>query len=170
MPFEKITVRLLCQEAQVSKFTFYNYYCDKYELARSIQDEFIGGLCDTIESYDLSEEGSTQRDRDTYEYISARAVEYRALTTLTLEGINFNQRLLQALQRLTRKQIDDGVKRSGRTCTEEAALFFSHTIASNEMALIEIITNGLIERDRLKKYQRAAGELNEMLMEKIRRY
>lgn len=170
MPFESITIRNICQAAQVSKFTFYNYYCDKYELAQKLQDEFIGGLCDTIETPEFSEQGNRERDRAVYEYVSTRAEEYHALTTLTLDGVNFNQRLLEGLRRLTQKQIEDGVRRSGRACTREAAIFFSHTMASNEIAEIEIIANNMLSQEALAHYQREAAKLNEILLNNIRKF
>ena len=109
MPFEKITIRNICDEAKVSKFTFYNYYCDKYELAEALEEEFIGGLCDIIEGPELSEAGNSLRSKNVWNYITDHAEEYRALTTLTLNGVNFNQYLLERLQKLTQKQIADGV-------------------------------------------------------------
>ena len=140
MPFEKITIRNICDEAKVSKFTFYNYYCDKYELAEALEEEFIGGLCDIIEGPELSEAGNSLRSKNVWNYITDHAEEYRALTTLTLNGVNFNQYLLERLQKLTQKQI----------------------------AELEIIVGGLISRKTLAQYQREAAIQNAQLLDKIR--
>lgn len=168
MPFEKITIRNICDEAKVSKFTFYNYYCDKYELAEALEEEFIGGLCTAIEGPELSEAGNSLRSKNVWNYITDHAEEYRALTTLTLNGVNFNQYLLERLQKLTQKQIADGVRRSGKPCTHEAALFFSHMVAANQIAELEIIVGGLIGQETLAQYQREAAIQNAQLLEKIR--
>lgn len=167
-PFETITVRTICEAAKVSKFTFYNYYCDKYALAEAIRENFIDGLCNAIEAPEFSEKGNKERSEKVYRYVFEKKEEYHALTTLTLNGVNFNQRLLERLQVLTLRQIEDGVKRSGYPCRPEAAVFFSHLMASGELAELEIIANGLLTQEQLARFQKEAALLNSALLQKIR--
>ena len=42
LPFEKNTVKHICERAGVSKQTFYNHFQDKYEVAAKIYEEDIG--------------------------------------------------------------------------------------------------------------------------------
>ena len=70
------------------------------ELAEALEEEFIGGLCTAIEGPELSEAGNSLRSKNVWNYITDHAEEYRALTTLTLNGVNFNQYLLERLQKL----------------------------------------------------------------------
>lgn len=44
--FEKITVRMIIEDALVSRITFYNHYEDKYDLARGISQKYL----DTMKS------------------------------------------------------------------------------------------------------------------------
>lgn len=43
-PFDKITVRMVCEEALVNKGTFYRHYEDKYDLARKTMDDELQRL------------------------------------------------------------------------------------------------------------------------------
>lgn len=43
-PFDKITVRMVCEEALVNKGTFYRHYEDKYDLARKTIDDELQRL------------------------------------------------------------------------------------------------------------------------------
>ena len=40
-PFEKITIKMITDEAGVIRPTFYNYFCDKYEVVEWIFNENI---------------------------------------------------------------------------------------------------------------------------------
>ena len=40
-PFEKITIKMITDEAGVIRPTFYNYFCDKYEVVEWIFNEYI---------------------------------------------------------------------------------------------------------------------------------
>ena len=166
-PFENITVKMICTAAQVSKFTFYNYYCDKYALAEAISEDFIDGMCNAIESSEYSESGNIERGKKVYRFVTEKKDVYHALSTLTLNGVNFSQRLLEKLQKLTQRQIRDGMKRSGFAASDEAIIFFSHMMASGELAEIEIIVNGLIPWERLTLFQQVTAINNGMLLQKI---
>ena len=53
--FEKITIQLICEAAEINKSTFYNYFEDKYQLTKEIihtvcsdfADEFVENIVDT---------------------------------------------------------------------------------------------------------------------------
>lgn len=47
-PVEKITVKELCQRAQINKSTFYSHYADVYALSDSMQKETIAFVLGTI--------------------------------------------------------------------------------------------------------------------------
>lgn len=47
-PLEKITVRELCQMAQVNKSTFYSHYADIYELSDSLENEVVLSVIQSI--------------------------------------------------------------------------------------------------------------------------
>ena len=56
-PIDQVTVTEICAEAGVSKRSFYNYYCDKFDVITKIQaipemeDEEAVVSLDTLENY-----------------------------------------------------------------------------------------------------------------------
>lgn len=47
-PLNKITVKALCDKADINRATFYRYYEDIYDLYEKIKDEFISGFLDSF--------------------------------------------------------------------------------------------------------------------------
>lgn len=47
-PLEKITVRELCQKAQINKSTFYTHYKDIYELSDTLEAEVVESITNSI--------------------------------------------------------------------------------------------------------------------------
>ena len=57
-PISKITVKEICDIAQINRATFYKHYQDPYDLLEQFQNEAIQGLLDMIEA---SSEKSTEQ-------------------------------------------------------------------------------------------------------------
>ena len=57
-PISKITVKEICDIAQINRATFYKHYQDPYDLLEQLQNEAIQGLLDMIEA---SSEKSTEQ-------------------------------------------------------------------------------------------------------------
>jgi AcrR family transcriptional regulator len=52
-PFAKITVRELCEKADVNRTTFYAHYRDQYDLLRQIEEETLSHFEEVLNRYDL---------------------------------------------------------------------------------------------------------------------
>lgn len=50
MPLEKIKVSALCEKAGLNKSTFYSWYHDIFDLSRSLQEEVIDRIAETLPS------------------------------------------------------------------------------------------------------------------------
>lgn len=50
-PLEQITVRELCQKADINRGTFYLHYRDVYDLLNQIEEELLGELESVLEKY-----------------------------------------------------------------------------------------------------------------------
>jgi AcrR family transcriptional regulator len=51
-PFAKITVKELCEKADINRATFYTHYRGLYDLLRQIEDETIGYFEDMLKKYE----------------------------------------------------------------------------------------------------------------------
>lgn len=51
----EITIKELCARADINKSTFYLHYSDIYDLADSVQNLLIQGVCAIIDEYDYTE-------------------------------------------------------------------------------------------------------------------
>jgi hypothetical protein len=51
-PVTKITIRELCENADINRTTFYAHYRDQYDLLRQIEEETLGYIEDMLNKYD----------------------------------------------------------------------------------------------------------------------
>ena len=51
-PLEKLTVKELCEKAQINKSTFYVYYHDVYDLSDKIEDEIVTEVLKNLDGTD----------------------------------------------------------------------------------------------------------------------
>lgn len=52
-PLEKLTVKELCEAAQINKSTFYTHYKDVYDLSDQIESEIVSSVINNIENADI---------------------------------------------------------------------------------------------------------------------
>ncbi|MDR0721176.1 MAG: TetR/AcrR family transcriptional regulator C-terminal domain-containing protein [Treponema sp.] len=50
-PFTKITIKELCEKADINRTTFYAHYHDQYELLKQIEEETFGYIEDMLNKY-----------------------------------------------------------------------------------------------------------------------
>jgi AcrR family transcriptional regulator len=55
-PVNKITIKEICENADVNRTTFYAYYSDQYRLLKSIEDETLSWVKDTVAAFSGSME------------------------------------------------------------------------------------------------------------------
>lgn len=55
-PISKITVKEICEEADINRATFYSHYQDQYDLLRQIEDEIIYDINQYLEVYDCKDD------------------------------------------------------------------------------------------------------------------
>lgn len=60
MPFEQVSVKAVCDRAEISRITFYTHYSDKYDLAEDVFQELIAD--GTAEYNALQRANNPQRD------------------------------------------------------------------------------------------------------------
>lgn len=57
----KITIKELCQRADVNRSTFYAYYRDQYDLLRQIEDELLDEINANLAGFDVNDKDGTFR-------------------------------------------------------------------------------------------------------------
>ena len=80
-PIDKISVKALCEAADINRSTFYSHYRDQYDLLQQIQEEVLADLAENMSSYSFrgSEADLLRIMRRTFEYIAANAALCRVL-------------------------------------------------------------------------------------------
>ncbi len=58
----KISVKEICDIADVNRSTFYNYYLDQYDLLSSVEEELISGITNHLDNYDFSDKSDAPID------------------------------------------------------------------------------------------------------------
>lgn len=82
-PIEKVTVKEICERADVNRGTFYSHYSDQYDLYNSIVDELLNGIFERLG--DILRAGHQSMLKSVtlvYEYIK----ENSKLAEILLEG------------------------------------------------------------------------------------
>ena len=47
-PLEKITIKELCESAQINKSTFYSHYKDIYDLSDHLEEEVVASITNSV--------------------------------------------------------------------------------------------------------------------------
>ncbi len=69
-----ITIKELCELADINRSTFYAHYSDQYDLLDSIEEEFTEDMVATLNEYNFSkEEEAYQMTEKLFEYIAEKS-------------------------------------------------------------------------------------------------
>lgn len=75
-PIEKITVKQICESAQINRATFYRYYDNQYDLLSMIENEMLDDIRETIQmKTDIDD-----LTRQTFRLLYQNNYEWRLLT------------------------------------------------------------------------------------------
>lgn len=87
-PLEKITVKEICEKADINRGTFYSHYTDQYDLYNSIVDELLDGIFDRLGDF-MTTDGSALVEAITnvYDYLKDNAETIR---TLLHNGVEYS--------------------------------------------------------------------------------
>lgn len=70
-PISRITIKELCERADINRATFYTHYADQFDLLKKIEDEFVKDITSYLDNFALEndETGLTQMIFKMFEYI-----------------------------------------------------------------------------------------------------
>ncbi len=87
-PIEKITVKKLCEYADINRGTFYSHYSDQFDLYNCIVDELIEGIFDHLGDFmSVSDNELMQSIISVFEYIKENRY---LIKTLLNNGVEYN--------------------------------------------------------------------------------
>lgn len=161
-PFDKITVRMVCEEALVNKGTFYRHYEDKYDLARKTVDDELQRLHNEILQH-------------TQEITAEGASPEQSLSSL-FDAIGDVVADLRVLERLNDSDLGIDVRAGIRTVVADGLNLYANSgfVLDNIETAAWILTELLMNYERYREevadpldiygYIRAVNDLSELYM------
>ena len=79
-PIKQVTVKEICEEADINRSTFYSHYSDQYDLLNQIEEEFIHDMNETLTMYNQNkDEEAVQMTEKLLEYVAGNSDVCRTL-------------------------------------------------------------------------------------------
>ncbi|WP_228550248.1 TetR/AcrR family transcriptional regulator [Salinibacillus xinjiangensis] len=98
-PISSITVKEICEMADINRSTFYTHYSDHYDLLSKIEEEITADMNKYLSSYSFTlEEESVQMTQKLIEYISKNKFMFQTLLNKNGDP-TFEKRLMNIAQR-----------------------------------------------------------------------
>ena len=99
-PISKITIKEICENADINRCTFYSYYKDQYDLLEQIEDELICEINTMLSNYNYKQDATeaVQMMEQIFQYIAENSGFCRIL--LSEQGdVHFQKRVMVIAQR-----------------------------------------------------------------------
>jgi AcrR family transcriptional regulator len=133
-PVTRITIKELCEKADVNRTTFYTHYQDQYELLRQIEDETLAYFEDMLKKYNdkYSKSEVTQMVEELFQYVSNNSNSIQVL--LSENGdINFQKKVFNYFthHKQVMKYFPD------KTLTSETKEYFSVFAVNGAVGLMQ---------------------------------
>lgn len=78
-PIARITIKEICEEADVNRTTFYAHYADQFDQLKQIEREFIEGINGYLADFESRDADIERRVEMIFEYVRANAELCRVL-------------------------------------------------------------------------------------------
>lgn len=141
----RITIKELCEDADINRATFYAHYSDQYDLMERIQDELLDNIADYLAAYTKNELPSVPVD--TVEHIFEYIKENARLCKLLLSergDLNFQKRVLMLAYE---KNINDLIK-NGVTSREDAEYIYAFTLTGCVGVIQKWLNDNMVKSPR----------------------
>lgn len=149
-PISKISVKEICEDADINRATFYSHYTDQYDLLQQIESDITHDIIQYLEGYDFVDYTGipVEMIERILKYVEDNSELFDLL--LNLNGdIKFQQEVIHIIGRqfFITKFVNDSIK-------EEDAEYIYHFLACGAVGLIQIWL-----RDGMKKPVKDMAEL-----------
>ncbi|NLK88950.1 MAG: TetR/AcrR family transcriptional regulator [Clostridiaceae bacterium] len=141
----RITIKELCEDADINRATFYAHYSDQYDLMERIQDELLDNIADYLAAYTKDELATLPVD--TVEHIFEYIKENARLCKLLLSergDLNFQKRVLMMVYE---KNINDLIK-NGVTSREDAEYIYAFTLTGCVGVIQKWLNDNMVKSPR----------------------
>lgn len=141
----RITIKELCEDADINRATFYAHYSDQYDLMERIQDELLDNIADYLAAYTKDELATLPVD--TVEHIFEYIKENARLCKLLLSergDLNFQKRVLMLAYE---KNINDLIK-NGVTSREDAEYIYAFTLTGCVGVIQKWLNDNMVKSPR----------------------
>jgi len=121
----QITIKEICENADINRATFYAHYSDQYDLLRKIEDEFLDNIRNYINELDQKKykDNPVLLAEKVFGYIKENAKLCKLLLS-ERGGLNFQKRVMILLY----DTIIDELTGKSRISREDAEYAYSYTI------------------------------------------
>ncbi|MDR3333740.1 MAG: TetR family transcriptional regulator C-terminal domain-containing protein [Treponema sp.] len=128
-----ITIKEICEAADINRSTFYTHYTDQYDLLRQIEEEALLSFKSMLKKYDYqnSRHEAMNMGEELFTYIAENSNEVQIL--LSENGDIYFQRKLLGLVR----QDHSGEFYAQRGITEEMKAYFFEFIVNGSIGLVQ---------------------------------
>lgn len=143
-PITKITIKEICEGADINRATFYSHYSDQYDLLRQIENELLSDIKEYLAGYSFSDNGSEsiQMLQRILEYVKKNA-EVCAVLLNDKGDIAFQQEVMMIVQR---QCISEWTKKSVNK--ELAEFIYSFTITGSVGVVHKWLKEGMKQSAR----------------------
>lgn len=108
-PIEKITVKEICEKADINRGTFYSHYSDQYDLYNCVVDEILEGVFGRLGDFMmLNDTELLSRATSVFEYLKENA---ETVTILIESGVSYSteKRIRNVIKDIYLNKIDKNV-------------------------------------------------------------
>ena len=134
--FSAITVKEICETADINRSTFYAHYTDQYELLEKIEEEMIDDLNLYLRSYNFKEKNEVlQMTEKIIEYFSKKKDEVQILLNTSTHS-SFQLKVMEVAHGYISKQWKEF-----EHMDEELAKYLSVFIVSGSVQVIKLWLN-----------------------------
>ncbi|MFD1179626.1 TetR/AcrR family transcriptional regulator [Paenibacillus puldeungensis] len=148
--FSKITIKEICEDADVNRATFYKHYLDQYDLLHQIQKEVVDDITGYLRSYDKnSKEAPKEMIVNVLDYINENVELFDVL-------LNSDSTFYQDLINILNLQKLTTLVENSQLCKEDIEYIF-HFYASGSL--------GVIQKWLKDKTKKSSEELAELIIQ-----
>lgn len=119
----RITIKEICEEADINRTTFYAHYSDQYDLLRKIEDEFLNNIKAYLGEVNQKRENPVMLAEKIFEYIKENAKLCKLLLS-ERGGLNFQKRVMM----LVYDTIINELTGNSKITKEDAEYVYAFTI------------------------------------------